>query len=32
MDFLVGFDVRIPDGAPESEVKERVNRGVRGSV
>ncbi len=25
MEFLVGFDVRIPDGAPESEVTERVS-------
>jgi muconolactone delta-isomerase len=25
MEFLVGFDVTIPDGTPESEVKERVS-------
>ena len=25
MEFLVEFDVNIPDGAPESEVKERVS-------
>lgn len=24
MEFLVGFDVRIPDGTPESEIRERV--------
>ena len=24
MEFLVGFDVRIPDGTPEPEVKERL--------
>ncbi len=25
MEFLVGFDVRIPDGTPESEISERVS-------
>jgi len=25
MEFLVGFDVNIPDGAPKSEVSERVS-------
>jgi len=28
MEFLVGFDVTIPDGVPESEVKERVHAEV----